>query len=147
MCWEDKRQLFKRMFSKFPNLNLLFLIEDVRSGRAARGMWKSGQDLCPVAHGWRDDWACRVLQTPMMAVQFDADLGAMFAGLQADEVFTFTSWWDVEQHSTKRKILLDILEEIYQERLIDANAVQQVINVPVPLHSKLPTPREEACRV
>lgn len=147
MCWEDKRQLFKRMFSKFQNLNLLFLIEDVRSGRTARGMWKSGQNLCPVAHGWRDDWACRLLQTPMIAVKFDSALSAMVAGLQADEVLPFTSWWDVGHSITKQKILLDILEEIYQERLIDADTVQQVINVPVPLHSKLPTPREEACRV
>ena len=39
------------VFGHFQNLNLLALLHDLASGRAAQGAWSSGGLLCPVAHG------------------------------------------------------------------------------------------------
>src|SRR5437773_1441129 len=51
---EQSMTSISSIFARFQNLNLVFLIEDLRRGLTARGSWLEHANLCPVAHGMPD---------------------------------------------------------------------------------------------
>lgn len=137
------------IFSRFQNLNLLFLIRDLELNQAARGTWVrtdyvDDRQICPLAHGWRfcrlwglvgGDWN--------EALQPWADYtGNGWEGTKAGE---FPMWWDLvaleDRHlkdgewpaeaTRRRNQLLQVLQDIYAERLADAEVVQAITAAPL----------------
>jgi hypothetical protein len=115
------------VFSHFQCLNLRFLMEDLRSGRAARRGWSSGNLLCPIAHGLPHGRDVRQLNA--LGQSLDLVYGCGYAasrlGASTDAVLRFVRYWDEEVLVAEK--LLRQLEELWYERLADAEAVQQVI--------------------
>lgn len=119
------------VFGHFQNLNLLTLLEDLRTGRTTKQAWKSvGGLLCPVAHGLpsgplvRD--LCELAQLSELGV--GCDFAARQLGAQTNDVLRFVRWWDDDALSSET--LLRQLEAIWAERLADAQAVQEVLESP-----------------
>lgn len=117
------------IFSRFQNLNLVFLIEDLKRGLVARSFWVAPREdhraptsTCPIAHGWsqaRHDCRTMVVRLPY------EDIGP---GLEAVSLGTeFIIWWDEpDDHVARRSLLIHILKGILQERMDDADAVQAI---------------------
>jgi hypothetical protein len=115
------------VFGHFQNLNLLALIEDLRGGRTARQAWAHGSVLCPVAHGLPSGARVRDLQVFGYAADLgqDCDFAARHVGADPADVLRFVRAWDegdITAHSLLRQ-----LDEMWQERLADAEVVQAVI--------------------
>jgi hypothetical protein len=121
--------LVREVFGYFQNLNLLGLMQDLRQGQAARGAWSSGNRLCPVAHGLATGRHVREAEALVQA-SFDPSHGCNYAAraLGADPwaVFRFVRFWD--EGPIYSGWLLRQLEELWDERLADANAVQEVLH-------------------
>jgi hypothetical protein len=115
------------VFGHFQNLNLLALLQDLREGRTAREAWLSGSLLCPVAHGLPQGTQVREVSAlgQMADLNKDCDLAAHHLGANPDSVLTFVRSWD--EGSLSRAWLLLQLEEMWQERLVDAETVQELI--------------------
>ncbi|HEX4592202.1 MAG TPA: hypothetical protein VH120_19870 [Gemmataceae bacterium] len=115
------------VFGHFQNLNLLTLIEDLRSGQTARQAWQSGSLLCPVAHGLPRGAVVRNLQALGQSSDMDGgcDYAARHLGAEPAVVLDFVRNWDEEAISDAS--LVHQLEELWAERLADAEAVQEVI--------------------
>jgi hypothetical protein len=117
----------REVFGYFQNLNLLALIQDLRRGQTARGEWASGNWLCPVAHGLPS--GRHVREVVGLAQTSGLDLSSIYAaehiGADAVTVIRFVEAWDEEPNYAVR--LLRQLEELWNERLADADAVQEVI--------------------
>jgi hypothetical protein len=117
----------REVFGYFQNLNLLALIQDLRRGQTARGHWASGNWLCPVAHGLPS--GRHVREVVGMGQILGLDLSSIYAaehiGADALAVIRFIEAWDEEPNYGVR--LLRQLEELWDERLADADAVQEVI--------------------
>jgi hypothetical protein len=115
------------VFGHFQNLNLLALLQDLRDGRTAQQAWQSGSLLCPVAHGLPAGPQVRKLR----ALGQEADLreGCLYAarllGAEPDAVLRFVRFWDEE--AVSRSWLLGQLEEVWEERLADAQALQGLL--------------------
>src|SRR4051794_11022389 len=113
------------VFGHFQNLNLLALLCDLRDDRTARQAWRSGSLLCPVAHGLPAGPQVRELSALGQA----ADLGegcqfaARLLGAEPAAVLRFVRFWD--EGAVSRGWLLRQLEEVWEERLADAQAVQR----------------------
>ena len=114
------------LFARFQNLNLLVLIQDLRRGLAARGNWLSLDRLCPVAHGMADGAKVEHLEYLNHARNFHTacDFAARELAISGDAVSDFVRRWDDSPATTW---LLDELEQIWLERLADAEAVQSVL--------------------
>ncbi|MDE2020236.1 MAG: hypothetical protein KGJ13_07875 [Patescibacteria group bacterium] len=111
----------KNIFSRFQNLNLLFLIRDLELGLVAVGNYRDrlreASILCPVAHGCdtylgnagaNSVHACQIFQLP-------------------EEVLSeFLDWWDNQGNKRRWNRLLTVLRSIRHERTADADAVQRV---------------------
>ncbi len=114
----------RAVFAHFQNLNLLSLVQDLRFGQTAWGDWSDGALLCPVAHGLpagSDVWKLRQ--------STDLARGCAYAasrlGADAQAVLRFVESWDEEVLSAT--CLLQQLQELWDERLADAVAVQDVL--------------------
>lgn len=115
------------VFGHFQNLNLLALLQDLREGRAAQQAWLAGSLLCPVAHGLPTGSQVRELSLRGQAA--DLNEGCYFAarllGAQPDAVLRFVRFWD--DGTVSRGWLLRQLEEVWEERLSDAQALQEIL--------------------
>jgi hypothetical protein len=115
------------VFGYFQNLNLLALIQDLRHGQTAHGHWASGNWLCPVAHGLPSGQQVRKVvglgQT--LGLRLSSICAAEQIGADATAVIRFVQAWDEEPNFGLR--LLPQLEELWEERLADADAVQEVL--------------------
>jgi hypothetical protein len=116
------------VFGHFQNLNLLALMHDLRTSQTARQDWVStGKLLCPVAHGLANGEQVKEVN---LLGEF-ANLGkactyaANCLGADLGPVLRFVRSWD--DHSISTDVLLRHLEEIWEERLADAEAVQGVL--------------------
>jgi hypothetical protein len=116
------------VFGHFQNLNLLALIEDLRAGRTARQAWLSGHHLCPVAHGLRR--GDQVLELRSLGQSADLGVGCDYAarhlGAHPADVLRFVRSWDENELGAAG--LLAQLEEVWQERLVDAEVMQEVLH-------------------
>jgi hypothetical protein len=116
-----------KVFGHFQNLNLLILLQDLRDGRTARQSWQSGDSLCPVAHGLAAGQ--RVRELCALGQTADLDQGCAYAarqlGADPEAVFHFVRSWD--EHVLGSQWLVLQLHEIWQERLADAVAMQEML--------------------
>jgi hypothetical protein len=117
----------REVFAYFQNLNLLVLLDDLRSNRTARGSWSSGAWLCPVAHGLSAGRQVQELRALGQAAEMGKDCFYAASGLGADPglVSRFVRSWD--EQVLGREQLLKHLEELWQERLEDAQTIQEVL--------------------
>jgi hypothetical protein len=118
------------VFAHFQNLNLLALVHDLRAGETARRGWSSpGLLLCPVAHGLPAGQQVRELSALGQAADLDrgCDYAARYLGAAREAVLRFVRLWDDEV--IRSPWLLRQLEELWAERLTDADVVQELIQV------------------
>lgn len=116
------------VFGHFHNLNLLALVQDLRRGEAARRGWSSpGALLCPVAHGLPAGRQVRELNALGQTAELDVgcDYAARYLGAAREAVLRFVRLWDEEV--IRSDWLLRQLEELWAERLADAEAVQALL--------------------
>jgi hypothetical protein len=115
------------VFGHFQNLNLLVLLDDLRTGRIARGAWFDGEVLCPVAHAMPEGQAVRSLQYLGQAEALGraCDYAAERMGARPRDVERFVEMWD--SCGFTREWLIQQLEAMWKERLADADAVQEVL--------------------
>jgi hypothetical protein len=115
------------VFGHFQNLNLLALLQDLREGRTARQAWLSGSLLCPVAHGLPQGAQVQELRALGQAADLSqgCDLAARHLGADPGAVLRFVRSWDEEALSSDS--LLRQLEEVWGERLADAEAAQALL--------------------
>jgi hypothetical protein len=117
-----------KVFGHFQNLNLLVLLDDLRRERAAQGAWATGNDLCPIAHGMPHGQVvsdlCYLGQTAKL--ERACHYAARHLGADPDSIYEFVELWDSPFLSPCW--LLEQLECLWNERLADADAVQQVIS-------------------
>jgi hypothetical protein len=128
----------REVFGHFHNLNLLALLHDLRGGRAAREDWSTTDKLlCPVAHGLASGQQVREINLlgEFANLKKACSYAAQCLGANVDAVARFVHSWD--DHSLSTEVLTRHLEDIWQERLADAEAMQQVLAVPT--HSEAPT--------
>jgi hypothetical protein len=116
----------QQLFGTFHNLNLVFLMEDLRRGLATRGNWSFAQHLCPLAHGMRDGRVVEELQYLSQAVNLVTACAhaADELGARLDQVHTFIQKWD---QGLEPEWLLEKLLLIWYERLEDAEAIQEML--------------------
>lgn len=124
-------QDIKMIFSRFENLNLLTLIEDIKISNVAWRGWMKGGALCPLAHGWCRNPGIRFTLVDAMSCAglggTDVELGGKFYSWYDDWGAANPSYHDLK---VRTGFLLDVLAGIWQERLADANAVQQITGEP-----------------
>ena len=122
--------MIRSVFGPFQNLNLLVLLEDLRHGRTAQGDWSYGDQLCPVAHGLASGRLVCDLETLDQAVSLGraCDLAARYLGADPSSVYRFVRYWDTQAFSPVW--LLHQLEELWNERRADAEAVQKMLMRP-----------------
>jgi hypothetical protein len=117
----------RAVFGRFQNLNLLALLHDLSSSRTARLSWSTSILLCPIAHGMatRQD----VQELNLLGQTEDLVRGCVHAarrlGANPSDVLYFVQSWDAE--TIGAQWLLSQLEELWLERLEDAEAVQAVL--------------------
>jgi len=116
------------VFGHFQNLNLLALLQDLREGRTARQAWLSGSLLCPVAHGLPKGVQVQELHALGQAADLGegCNLAARYLGAEADAVLRFVRSWD--EGALSSGWLLRQLEELWEERLADAEAAQELMH-------------------
>jgi len=116
------------VFDYFQNLNLLVLVEDLRQGQTARRAWYARGQLCPVAHGLPAEQQVRE------ACSADLEPGhlnracifaARILGAKPEEVVHFVECWDCDRISDNE--LREQLELLWQERLVDAELMQEFL--------------------
>jgi hypothetical protein len=119
--------MIRNVFGHFQNLNLLALLYDLDQDRTARQAWASGSLLCPVAHGLAAGQ--QVLQLSLLGQMAGlgqgCDVAARHLGADPRSVQRFVRSWDAD--SLSRAWLLHQLYELWQERLTDAEAVQELL--------------------
>jgi hypothetical protein len=130
----------REVFGYFQNLNLLALIQDLRTGRTAQRAWSANGWLCPVAHGLPAGRHVRQLVVLGQAADLSrgCDYAARHLGADPTTVFRFVRSWDEESHYSAW--LLRQLEELWEERLEDATAVQEILQPPDRPQAKRPCP-------
>jgi hypothetical protein len=123
---------FRDLFARFQNVNLLALMRDLEEGRVIRNSWVRDGRMCPISHG-----VCVVGEDDCLLVS-SRGLGKRWL-----DIHGFTSEWDWDVRPTKDVgVLFDpdpnrvealqaLLQSIWDERLADADAVQQAIEKPV----------------
>lgn len=118
--------LVREVFGHFQNLSLIALLEDFRHGQIVKGDWSSNQSLCPVAHGMEDGEAVKQLRAATQAINLEAACRFAARRLLAypHSVYDFVRWWDSLGDT---RWLLSELEQLWAERLADADTVQEII--------------------
>jgi hypothetical protein len=117
----------RAVFGHFQNLNVLALMHDLASGQTARWSWSSQSRLCPVAHGLpahQDVMELNILGQTDDLIR-SCDLAARRLGADPAAVFQFVRSWD--EGTIAARWLFSQLEELWYERLEDAEAVQAVL--------------------
>jgi hypothetical protein len=116
----------RHVFERFQNLNLAFLIEDLRRNLTAVGNWESAQKLCPVAHAMPDGAAVAQLRYLSQEVNLERACAhaARLLGAHPAEVLRFVERWDSAPYAPW---LLEKLETIWAERLEDALLMQELL--------------------
>jgi hypothetical protein len=116
----------RQVFAHFQNLNLLFLLQDLRDGNTVRRAWFSSSLLCPVAHGLPAGQQVRELAALGQTADLPVGCGyaARYLGADPEAVLRFVHFWD---EAASDEWLLSQLEELWAERLADAEAVQQLL--------------------
>ncbi len=129
----------RAVFDHFQNLNLLALLESLRAGQTARQAWFSGSLLCPVAHGLSDGHLVRELTVLGQAAELDdgCKFAAQKLGADPDAVLWFVRAWD--EGTVDRNWLLRQLDQLWQERLEDAEIMQELLQG-APEHGTMATP-------
>jgi len=119
--------MIRDVFGRFQNLNLLALLYDLDQDRTARQAWASGSLLCPVAHGLPAGQQVRQLSLlgQMAGLGQGCDVAARHLGADPRSIQRFVRSWDTDALS--RAWLLHQLYELWQERLTDAEAVQELL--------------------
>jgi hypothetical protein len=119
--------MVRQVFTHFQNLNLRVLIEDLRRGQVTRGNWSFGDDLCPAAHGLASGQTVSVLRYLSQAVDLPRACrqAAQEIGVPPRFLERFVLNWD--SGGMSQEWLLVQLEEIWNERQADADAVQGLI--------------------
>src|SRR5581483_11522395 len=109
-------------------LNLVFLLHDLRSGLVAQGAWASRNLLCPVAHGMPVGQLVADLQFLGQAAEPDraCAYAARYLGADPRCVNRFVQLWD--SHAFSSDWLVRHLEDLWEERRADADAVQELID-------------------
>jgi hypothetical protein len=127
------------VFGHFQNLNLIVLLDDLRAERAAQGAWAAGRRLCPVAHGMPAGQVVNDLRFLGQAADLErgCDYAARHLGADPVRVHQFVKLWD--SHSYAQDWLLGKLEDLWQERLMDADAVQELISGGAAVEGRLPS--------
>jgi hypothetical protein len=117
----------RAVFGHFQNLNLLALLQDLHGERTARQAWSSGTQLCPVAHGLPAGRHVREVTILGQAADLihGCDYAARHLGADPGAVFRFVRSWD--DQVLGRDWLVQQLEELWEERLADAEALQEVL--------------------
>lgn len=132
--------MIRDVFGRFQNLNLLALIYDLDQDRTARHTWANGILLCPVAHGLPSVQQVRQLSVlgQMAGLGQGCDVAARHLGADPRSVQRFVRSWDTD--AVSRAWLLHQLCELWQERLADAEAVQEILlsGYTVPLNAGSP---------
>jgi hypothetical protein len=122
----------REIFAFFENLNLLSLIEDMRQGQTARHGWSTGRLMCPIAHGLPTGEQVRELN--MLGQALDLSHGCEYAarhlGANPSAVMRFVRSWD--DQTLTRDWLLHQLEELWFDRLENAQAVQEMLHPDIP---------------
>jgi hypothetical protein len=123
----EPNHIVRDVFGHFQNLNLLALLHDLRGGRATRGSWSTGMDLCPVAHGLPIGRLVSELRYlgQTTALERGCDYAARHLGADPRSVHRFVELWDAQAFSSGW--LEQQLKELWHERLMDADAVQLVL--------------------
>lgn len=119
------------VFGHFHNLNLLALVQDLRTHQTVRRSWFSTGTLCPVAHGLPSGQQVRELSALGQSAELEegCNYAAHYLGAAREAVLRFVRLWDEEVFGNDW--LLRQLEELWFERLADAQAVQEVLQSPV----------------
>lgn len=127
-------KMIRDVFGHFQNLNLLALLHDLQQDRTARRTWANGRLLCPVAHGLPAGQQVQRLSVLGQIAELGqgCDLAARLLGTEPAAVLRFVRSWDAEEFS--RSWLWQQLNELWQERLADAEAVQEVLQQPQCAH-------------
>src|SRR5687768_10854731 len=101
-----------RVFGHFQSLNLLVLLDDLRTGRTAQGTWAEGALLCPVAHGMPFGQLVYDLQYLSHAAELDraCDYAARQLGAEPAAVARFVELWD--SHAFTPRWLIRQLEAL-----------------------------------
>jgi hypothetical protein len=112
------------VFGHFQNLNLLALLHDLHSDQTARQAWSRGALLCPVAHGLPAGQQVRELNVLGQAADLGIDCAyaARHLGAEPAAVVRFVHSWD--EGNLSRVGLFQQLQELWEERLADAEAMQ-----------------------
>jgi hypothetical protein len=120
--------MIRDVFGHFQNLNLLALIYDLDQDRTARQAWTSGSLLCPVAHGLPAGQQVQQLSVlgQIAGLGQGCDVAARHLGADPRAVQRFVRSWDTNA-LLSRAWLLHQLYELWQERLADAEAVQEML--------------------
>src|SRR4029079_18642724 len=104
---------------------------DLKHDSAARQSWSSGSQLCPISHGLPGGQEVRQLR--VLGQSSDLDKGCEYAarklGADPAAVYRFVRSWD--ENVVGRDWLLRQLQAMWQERLLDALAMQRVISAPL----------------
>ncbi|MFO0968251.1 MAG: hypothetical protein U0793_22065 [Gemmataceae bacterium] len=114
------------IFSRFQNLNLLILIQDLRRRLTTSGDWEMDRFLCPIAHGMPDGATVGRLKYLSQSVNLEraCSHAATVLGTHGTAVRRFVDLWDAYPYP---EWLLEVLEHIWNERRQDAEAVQQIL--------------------
>jgi hypothetical protein len=122
--------IIRDVFGHFQNLNLLALLHDLQQDRIARQAWTHGGLLCPIAHGLPAGQQVQRLSVLGQIAELGqgCDLAARLLGADPAAVLRFVRSWDAE--AFRRSWLWRQLDELWQERLADAEAVQEMLQQP-----------------
>jgi len=122
----------RQVFGHFHNLNLLALIHDLRNHQTARENWTTNDALlCPVAHGLANGQQVKEVNLlgEFANLQRACTMSANWLDADPGDVLRFVRSWD--DYTITTEVLEDHLQQIWHERLADAEAVQEVLNGPV----------------
>jgi len=122
--------MIRDVFDHFQNLNLLALVQDLRDGHTTGQAWFSGALLCPVAHGLGTAGQVQRLAGLFQApdIERDCRYAADQLGATQRAVIRFVTAWDegrVSSYWLQRQ-----LEELWAERLADADCMQELLHPP-----------------
>jgi hypothetical protein len=119
--------MIRDVFGHFQNLNLLALLHDLQQDHTSRQAWVNGRRLCPIAHGLPAGQQVQRLSVLGQIAELGqgCDLAARLIGADPAAVLRFVRSWDAEAFS--RRWLWEQLHQLWQERLEDAESVQELL--------------------
>jgi hypothetical protein len=102
----------------------------MEAGQTAWQSWSAGRLLCPVAHGLAGGQTVRQLSVMGQATDLarGCDFAAECLGADSADVLRFVRSWD--DQSIGRDWLVRQLQALWEERLADAVAMQEILTEP-----------------